>query len=86
MVLLGEASALLGTRTLEELWTQSCATIEDFLMVVSEKHDVPLDQLCRADFRFALNGQLIAGDFSIVRSVSLEVGDELAIMPPVTGG
>lgn len=86
LLLLGEASSLLGAREMRVSWSEQCSTIGDLLAQLSAQHAVPLSALMRPDFRFAHNAQLIQGDADFVRAVRLSPGDELAILPPVTGG
>jgi molybdopterin converting factor small subunit len=86
LLLLGEASALLGARELRVPWSQRCATLGEFLTLLSQQYEVPVSTLMRSDFRFAHNARLITGDAAAVQSLPLAPGDEVAILPPVTGG
>lgn len=86
LLLLGEASSLLGVRELRISWSDDCDTIGDLLTQLSEQYSVSLTDLMRPDFRFAHNAQLIQGGVEVVCAVRLSPGDEVAILPPVTGG
>lgn len=86
VILLGEASAIFGVREISVPLSEACVSIGDVLAVISEQYGVSIDKVMRPDFRFAHNGKLLQGDAMSIKNIVLRPRDELAILPPVTGG